>query len=64
VVAGVALEWLERHGEPVRLVLDGPAGGTFGDPGAPELRLDAVDFCRITSRRAPGVGLLSVAVPF
>lgn len=64
VVAGVAVEWLERHGEPVDLVLTGPAGGRFGDPAAAELRLDAVEFCRITSRRERGEGLLDVAVPF
>lgn len=64
VVAGVAREWLERHGQPVDLVLEGPAGGRFGDPDAQELRLDAVEFCRITSRRERRDGLLDVAVPF
>ncbi|QZY28408.1 maleylpyruvate isomerase family mycothiol-dependent enzyme [Nocardioides coralli] len=64
VVAGVAHEWLERHGQPVDLVLTGVAGGRFGDPTAEELRLDAVEFCRITSRRERRDGLLDVAVPF
>lgn len=64
VVAGVAQEWLGRHGEPVDLVLEGPAGGRFGDPSATELRLDAVEFCRITSHRESGAGILKVAVPF
>jgi uncharacterized protein (TIGR03083 family) len=64
IVAGVAQEWLDRHGQPVDLVLEGPAGGRFGDPTAEAVCLDAVEFCRITSKRAPGEGLLQVAVPF
>lgn len=64
IVAGVAREWLERHGTPVDLVLEGPAGGRFGTPDAEEVRLDAVEFCRILSGRAPGTGLLATAVPF
>ena len=42
LVADVATEWMGRHGQPCRLVLDGPAGGTFtqGD-GRQELRMDA-----------------------
>jgi uncharacterized protein (TIGR03083 family) len=64
IVAGVAREWLDRHGQPVDLLLEGPAGGRFGDPTAEEVRLDAVEFCRITSQRAAGDGLLQVAVPF
>lgn len=64
IVAGVAREWGERHGRPVDLVLDGPAGGRFGDPDGEPLRLDAVEFCRVLSGRAPASGLLEVPVPF
>lgn len=69
LVADVVAEWAERHGEPFRLHLTGPAGGDYtrGD-GGPELSLDAVDFCRLLSGRpAPTTtdhALLGVAVPF
>lgn len=65
LVADVVAEWAARHGEPYTLRLTGPAGGTWsrGHSG-PLLELDAVEFCRILSRRAPGEGLLDVEVPF
>jgi uncharacterized protein (TIGR03083 family) len=58
-------EWADRHGQPYRLVLGGPAGGTWsrGTDGT-ELRLDAVEFARAISGRGRREGLLSVAVPF
>ncbi len=66
IVADVAAEWTRRHGRPARLVLTGPAGGTFisGDQDAPTIELDAVEFCRIVSGRAEGAGLLTTEVPF
>lgn len=65
VVADVALEWAQRHGQACALTLTGPAGGawTFGE-GGPSLTLDAVDFCRILSGRGSGDGLLQTRVPF
>ena len=69
LVADVVEEWAGRHGRAYRLVLEGPAGGSFarGDD-VPELRMDAVDFCRVLSQRradAPVTHeLLDVAVPF
>jgi len=65
IVADVAAEWARRHGQPVTLVLEGPAGGSFaqGDGGG-ELRLDAVEFCRTVAGRVAGTGLLSQEVPF
>jgi uncharacterized protein (TIGR03083 family) len=53
IVEDVVAEWAQRHGEPVHLVLQGPAGGRFrqGTSG-PTLHLDAVEFCRILSGRA------------
>lgn len=65
IVADVVAEWARRHGQPFRLALAGPAGGTFavGDDGA-ELTLDAVEFCRTLAGREQGDGLLSTVVPF
>lgn len=68
IVADIVADWAVRHGRPFRLTLTGPAGGTFGTSGAGggdgRLELDAVEFCRILSGRAPGDGLLATAVPF
>jgi hypothetical protein len=65
LVAGVVAEWADRHGQPYRLRLTGPAGGSWsrGD-GAPQLEVDAVEFCRTLCGRAPGEGLLAQQVPF
>jgi hypothetical protein len=65
IVADVVADWARRHGQPVTLRLDGPAGGAFtaGQDG-PEIRLDAVEFCRILSRRGTADGLLATFVPF
>lgn len=65
IVEDVVLEWAGRHGEAVDLTLTGEAGGRFvhGDGGA-SLTLDAVEFCRILSGRAPGTGLLAEKVLF
>lgn len=70
LVADVAVEWAQRHGQPCTLSLTGPAGGTWtfnrngaaGHPAAHEL--DAVEFCRILSGRGSGAGLLATRVPF
>ncbi len=66
LVADVVTEWASRHGEDCTLVLAGPAGGEWscGHGLGPRVELDAVEFCRILSGRAPGTGLLSVPVPF
>ncbi len=65
LVADVVAEWAGRHGAPCELTLTGPAGGhwSFGT-GGPQIECDAVDFCRITSRRARGEGLVDTEVPF
>jgi uncharacterized protein (TIGR03083 family) len=65
IVADVVAEWARAHGQPYRLALTGPAGGTWsqGSDGE-EITLDAVEFCRILSGRAAGGGLLGHAVPF
>ena len=65
LVAEVVAEWARRHGQPFDLVLTGPAGGSFrSGSGSDRLELDAVDFCRAISGRAPGAGLLATEVPF
>jgi len=65
IIAEVVAEWARRHGRPFTLVLTGPAGGSYVQgAGGPDLELDAVEFCRILSRRAPGDGLLAEFVPF
>jgi len=65
IVADVVADWARRHGRPFTLRLDGPAGGAFtaGQDG-PEIRIDAVEFCRILSGRGAGDGLLATFVPF
>ena len=65
IVENVVAEWAGRHGQPFRLELTDPAGGIYqaGDGGA-DLTLDAVEFCRILSGRAPANGLLTTSVVF
>jgi uncharacterized protein (TIGR03083 family) len=65
IVADVVADWARRHGQPYRLVLTGAAGGTFTNGAGGEFHeLDAVEFCRILSGRAPGDGLLKTPVLF
>jgi uncharacterized protein (TIGR03083 family) len=65
IVADVVAEWAAAHQEPFTLTLTGPAGGTWsrGTDGE-AIEIDAVEFCRILSGRAPGAGLLATPVPF
>jgi len=65
IVADVVAEWAHTHGQPYRLTLTGPAGGSWSAGSAgEEITLDAVEYCRILSGRAAGGGLLAHAVPF
>lgn len=65
IVADVVAEWAERHGQPYRLTLSGPAGGTWSSgEGGQEITMDAVDFCRVLSGRGTGEGLMATEVPF
>jgi uncharacterized protein (TIGR03083 family) len=65
IVADVVAEWGQRHGQPFRLRLTGPAGGSWdAGTGGPEIEMDAVEFCRTLSGRQGGAGLLAVPVPF
>lgn len=70
IVADVVAEWARRHGQPFRLELTGPAGGTWSSgTGGQEIVMDAADFCRaLSSRHVPTKtnpdGLLATQVPF
>jgi uncharacterized protein (TIGR03083 family) len=70
LVADIVAEWARRHGQPYRLQLTGPAGGSWSSgTGGEEIVMDAADFCRVISGR-PGPdggqprGLLTTQVPF
>lgn len=65
IIADVVAEWARRHGQPFRLTLTGPAGGTYvAGAGGEEIEIDPVAFCRAISRRTEGEGLLTQEVPF
>jgi uncharacterized protein (TIGR03083 family) len=68
IVADVVADWAARHAQPFDLTLTGPAGGHYvvgdGGPEITQLTLDAVEFCRVLSGRAPGSGLLATPVVF
>ena len=65
LVADVVRDWAEHHGKGFSLRLGGPAGGLYqGGGGGEEIELDAIEFCRVLSGRAPGDGLLKTAVLF
>jgi uncharacterized protein (TIGR03083 family) len=65
IVADVVAEWAQRHGQPFELVLTGPAGGEFRQgTGGERIEMDAVEYCRALSGRAPGDGLLGTRVLF
>jgi uncharacterized protein (TIGR03083 family) len=64
IVADIVAEWADLHAQPVDLVLEGPAGGTFslGVDGE-RVEMDALDFIRTLSGRLPGAGILSHSLP-
>ncbi len=65
LVADVVRDWADRHGRPFVLNLTGAAGGNFTRAGdGPTIELDAVEFCRTLSGRAPAEGLLGTPVVF
>jgi uncharacterized protein (TIGR03083 family) len=65
IVDDVADEWAALHGEPFELVLTGPAGRhRHRGAGGEVIEIDAVEFCRVLSGRAPGSGLLATRVNF
>jgi uncharacterized protein (TIGR03083 family) len=65
IIRDVVGDWARRHGQAFALELDGPAGGTWAKgTNAPNLHLDAVEFCRILSGRGTAAGLLTQPVLF
>lgn len=64
LVDDVVREWAERHGSPYTLELSGPAGGRWQEGQGETLAMDAYEFCRAVSGRAPATGLLTMQVPF
>jgi len=64
LVDDVVREWADRHDSPYTLELSGPAGGRWQVGQGERLAMDAFDFCRAVSGRAPATGLLTVQVPF
>ncbi|MDQ6714643.1 MAG: maleylpyruvate isomerase family mycothiol-dependent enzyme [Actinomycetota bacterium] len=64
LVDDIVREWAQRHGQPFRLELSGPAGGTWGDGAGEQITLDSFEFCRALAGRRPATGLLAEQVPF
>jgi uncharacterized protein (TIGR03083 family) len=64
LVDDVVREWADRHGSPYTLELSGPVGGLWQMGHGERLAMDAFDFCRAVSGRAPATGLLTAQVPF
>jgi uncharacterized protein (TIGR03083 family) len=64
IVDDVVREWAARHGRPYVLHLTGAAGGTWNCGEGEQISMDALEFCRALSGRAPATGLLSQQIPF
>jgi hypothetical protein len=64
LVADMVREWSTLHDDPFDLELTGPAGGRFSRGTRGEhVEIDAVEFVRTVSMRAPGTGLLANSMP-
>jgi uncharacterized protein (TIGR03083 family) len=64
IIADLVAEWAGTHGEPFTLSLSGPAGGQFSSgTGGEDVKLDAIEFCRILAGRVPGEGILRHPMP-
>ncbi len=64
ILADMVAEWASLHNDPFTLHLTGLAGGTYtrGDGGEVQ-SIDAVEWCRVVSGRAPGSGVLLHPLP-
>lgn len=67
LIADIVREWATAYDLQVDLSLTGPAGGRFrrgtNDSAVEGVTVDAVEFVRILSGRAPGDGILSHPLP-
>ncbi len=64
IVDDAVAEWAGRHGSAYDLHLTGPAGGHWRRGDGEQITMDALEFCRALSGRAPAEGLLRTQVPF
>ncbi len=64
IVDDVVAEWADRHGAAYDLELTGPAGGHWRHDEGEHITMNAFEFCRALSGRAPAEGLLRTQVPF
>lgn len=64
IIDDVVAEWAGRHAATYDLELTGPAGGHWKHGNGEHLSMDAFDFCRAISGRAPAERLLRTQVPF
>jgi uncharacterized protein (TIGR03083 family) len=64
IVDDAVAEWASRHAAAYDLELTGPAGGHWQHGEGQHITMDALEFCRALSGRAPAHGLLSTQVPF
>jgi uncharacterized protein (TIGR03083 family) len=65
IVGDVVEEWSAAHGQPFRLTLTGPAGGTWDrGVGGESIEMDAIDFALVMAGRRTGDGLLATNVLF
>jgi uncharacterized protein (TIGR03083 family) len=64
LIGDMVAEWATLHTDPFDLELTGAAGGHYrrGD-GGEHVVVDAVEFVRIISMRAPGTGVLANPMP-
>jgi hypothetical protein len=67
IIEDLVAEWTEAHPYDFDLELSGPATGQWSrgaGGGSDAIRMDAIDFARALSGRAPGTALLAYRVPF
>ena len=64
IVDDVVAEWADRHGAAYDLELTGPAGGHWRHDEGEHITMNAFEFCRALSGRAPAEGLLRTQLPF
>jgi hypothetical protein len=64
IVADVVAEWAARHAEAYDLELTGLGGGHWKTGDGERITMDAFEFCRALSGRAPANGLLTTQIPF